>query len=362
MKEALTFDFEKTQGDFKLHAKGTFDPGITALFGHSGAGKTTILNILAGIENPDEGALAFGDSHFYNSIMKVNLPPEKRRIGYVFQDDALFPHMSVLENLAFGCPRGKKNALWSKLVKAFGLTKLMERTPATLSGGEKKRVAIVRALLSSPQILLLDEPLANIDARRREAFFPYLDILKKEFEIPIVYVSHQVEEVIRLADYMAFISEGKIIHEGPLAEVFGTTTFQLSLGKEQRGTLLEGHVLEVDSGLAKINIGGGELLSSNKKLKPGQKTRIRLLAKDVGISLQKPKDISILNILPCRIEAIDKNFSGNVELDLAVEQIADKKTIIHAEITNRSAIQLKLKKGLSCFALVKALAIISPAV
>ncbi|MEE8295887.1 MAG: molybdenum ABC transporter ATP-binding protein [Sphingomonadales bacterium] len=362
MKEALTFDLEKTSGDFKLRATGSFKPGITALFGHSGAGKTTILNMLAGIELPDEGAVAYGDSHFYNSIMSINLPPEKRRIGYVFQDDALFPHMTVLENLAFGSPRGNKGALWTKLIKVFGLKKLLERTPATLSGGEKKRVAIVRALLSDPQILLLDEPLANIDARRREAFFPYLDILKKEFEIPIVYVSHQLEEVIRLADYMAFIRDGKIEKEGPLADVFGTTVFQLSLGKAERGTLLEGQVLEVVSGLAKIDIGGGELLSSDKKLKSGTKIRIRLLAKDVGLALQKPKDISILNILPCRVEEIEKNFSGNVELDLAIEQIAGKKTIIHAEITNRSALQLRLKKGLSVYALIKALAIISPAV
>lgn len=362
MKEVLTFDLEKTYGDFRIRATGSFKPGITALYGHSGAGKTTILNIIAGIENPDEGAVAYGDTHFYNSIMSINLPPEKRRIGYVFQDDALFPHMTVLENLAFGSPRGNKGALWTKLIKLFGLKNLLERTSATLSGGEKKRVAIARALLSNPQILLLDEPLANIDARRRESFFPYLDILKKDFEIPIVYVSHQLEEVVRLADYMAFISEGKIDHEGPLAEVFGTTAFQLSLGKEQRGTLLEGEVLEIVNGLAKIDIGGGELLSSDKKLKPGDKTRIRLLAKDVGIALQKPKDISILNILPCRIEDMDKNFSGNVELDLAVEQIAGKKTIIHAEITNRSAIQLRLKKGLSLYALIKALAIISPAV
>lgn len=362
MKEALTFDFEKTFGDFRLRAQGTFKPGITALYGHSGSGKTTILNILAGIENPDEGAIAFGDTHFYNSIMSVNLPPEKRRIGYVFQDDALFPHMTVLENLAFGSPRGKKGALWSKLVKVFGLKNLLDRTPGNLSGGEKKRVAITRALLSDPQILLLDEPLANIDARRREAFFPYLDVLKKDFSIPIVYVSHQLEEVIRLADYMAFIREGRIEYEGPLAEIFGTTAFQLSLAKTERGTLLEGEVLEIENGLATIDIGGGELVSSDKKLKIGDKTRIRLLAKDVAISLQKPKGISILNILPCRIEAIDKNFSGNVELALAVEQIAGKKTIIHAEITGRSAIQLKLRKDLSLYALIKALAIISPAV
>lgn len=362
MKEVLTFDLEKTYGDFKIRAQGSFRPGITALYGHSGAGKTTILNMLAGIEDPDEGAVAYGDTHFYNSIMSVNLPPEKRKVGYVFQDDALFPHMSVLENLAFGSPRGNKGALWTKLIKVFGLKKLLERTPATLSGGEKKRVAIARALLSAPQILLLDEPLANIDARRREAFFPYLDILKKDFEIPIIYVSHQLEEVVRLADYMAFIRDGRIEHEGPLADVFGTTAFQMSLGKEQRGTLLEGEVLEIVNGLAKIDIGGGELVSSDKKLKPGDKTRIRLLAKDVGLSLQKPKDISILNILPCRIVAMDKNFSGNVELALAVEQIAGRKTIIHAEITTRSAVQLRLKKGLSLYALIKALAIISPAV
>ncbi len=360
MKESLAFAFEKTYPDFKLKAEGEFKPGITALYGPSGAGKTTLLNLIAGIEAPDEGALAFGEGHFYNSIMKVDLPPEERGIGYVFQDDALFPHLSVLENLTFGQSRGEKGASLNKLVQAFGLKNLLDRAPRTLSGGEKKRVAIARALLSEPNILLLDEPMANIDERRREFFLPYLETLKRDFHIPIVYVSHHLEEVLRLADYMAFIRDGKIEEAGPLADVFGTTSFQLTLSRGQRGTLLEGKVTGVENGLAKLDFGGGELLAADKALKKGDKARIRLLAKDVAVALQKPKDISILNVLPCRIAGIEKNFSGNVELDLAIEQFADRKTVIHAEVTSRSAVQLKLKKGLSLYALIKALAIISP--
>jgi len=292
--------------------------------------------------------------------MKIDLPPEARKVGYVFQDDALFPHMKVLENLAYGARRGKKGADFNKLVQAFGLKNLLSRTPLTLSGGEKKRVAIARALLSEPHILLLDEPLSNIDARRRESFFPYLETLKREFHMPIVYVSHQLEEVLRFADYMAFIQDGRIAELGPLADVFSTASFQLTLGRGQRGSLLEGTVSAIENGLAVIDFGGGELFSADRKLKKGETARIRLLAKDVAVALKKPKDISILNILPCRIEKMDKNFAGNCELDLAVEGMAGFKTVIHAEVTAKSAVQLKLKKGLSLYALIKALAIISP--
>ena len=359
MSASLVIDVVKSYPGFTLKAKAEFRPGVTALFGPSGAGKTTLLNLISGVERPDEGAIGFGGETFFHSIRKINRPPEARRVGYVFQDDALFPHMTVEKNLSFGARKNRQ--LHSRLVAMFDLEKLLERYPANLSGGEKKRVAIARALLSEPDILLLDEPLANIDARRREAFFPYLDTLRKEIAMPVIYVSHQVDDVIRLADDLAFIRDGGIISHGPLADVYGEAGFQLTLGRAGRGTLLEAKVTGVAGGIATLDFGGGQLLSADERLRPGQKIRIRLLAKDVAVALHRPEDLSILNILPCRIEEIDKNFYQHVDLVLAVEMKAGAKILIHAEITQRSAIQLKLKKGMSTYALIKALAIISPA-
>jgi len=356
---ALTIDVLKQRPGFTLKVKSEFCPGITALFGPSGAGKTTLLNMIAGIDKPDEGAITFNGKTFFNSIRKINQPPEARRIGYVFQDDALFPHMTVEKNLVFA--GGPNHRSFGHLIPLFDLGKLLDRYPATLSGGEKKRVAIVRALLSNPELLLLDEPLANIDSARKEAFFPYLEALRKDLSIPVIYVSHQLDEVIRLADDMAFVRDGGIVSHGPLAEVYGQEALQLMLGRAGRGTLLTAEVTGIAGGIATLDFDAGELLSADERLKEGQLVRIRLLAKDIAIATGKPKDISILNVLPCRIVRLEKNFYKHIDVTLEVAQRDGFSRQIQAEITPRSALQLKLKTGMSVYALIKALAIISPA-
>lgn len=359
MKPALSIDLEKAYPGFSLKVQVNFGRGITALFGPSGSGKTTLLDLIAGVQTADEGLILNQGKEFFHSIRGVNLAPEKRRVGYVFQDDALFPHLSVKENLLFGAKGGEKNKDLGHLLEIFDLKNLVDRAPAKLSGGEKKRVAIARALLSGPEILLLDEPLANIDVRRREDFFPYLHALKEELKIPIIYVSHQIDEVIQLADHLVLIEDGRIRAFGPIAQAFDKTEVQMALGRKNRGTLLEAEVVESLGGLARLDFGAGEMLSADDRLKPGQKIRLRVLAKDVAVSLKEPKDISILNVLPCTIEKIDKNFHRHVDLVLGLEK-GKNKVHLHAEITLRSARQLRLKPGMKIYALVKALAVISP--
>ncbi|MCK8602796.1 molybdenum ABC transporter ATP-binding protein [Syntrophobacteraceae bacterium DRH4] len=202
----------KKQGDFTIHASFTLQGvGVTALFGRSGSGKTSIVNMVAGLMRPDEGRIIVNGHTLFDSAKGINVPPEKRRIGYVFQDDRLFPHLSVRANLTYGMPgRRSKNrcVAFEQAVAVLGVEQLLDRRPAKLSGGEKQRVAIGRALLTSPSILLMDEPLASLDGARKAELLPFIAQLSREFSIPILYVSHAVEEITVLADRIVLVDAG----------------------------------------------------------------------------------------------------------------------------------------------------------
>lgn len=202
---------------------------ITGLFGPSGGGKTTLIDMVAGIRKPDGGRISLDGEALFDAAAGVNLPPEKRRIGYVFQDGLLFPHMNVRQNLLYGV-RGSSGAAFGDISALLGLEDLLERYPATLSGGEKQRTAIGRALLSDPRVLLMDEPLSNLDPARREAFFPYLERVRDEMRLPILYVSHQLDEIVRLADRAALISEGRVLAAGPIEALFRAPEMKPYLG------------------------------------------------------------------------------------------------------------------------------------
>ena len=352
---------------FKLEVDLAVPEGITAIFGPSGSGKTTLLDLIAGVQTPDRGIIQMNGEEIFNASEKKNLAPNKRGIGYVFQDDALFPHMTVQQNLAFSGQTQKNTPTWQHIIELMGLGDLMDRYPGTLSGGEKKRVAIARVLLSGPGIFMLDEPLANIDAARREAFFPYLEMVRKELSVPIIYVSHQVDEVIRLADNLVLLDHGKITAAGPVADIYDTPLFQASLGAAGNSTLFSAKVSGYVNGVAALEFGGGTLYSADDRYEAGDEVRVRIMARDVAISTLRPDKISILNVLPCKLKGIDKTFHGHAGLTMEIEggEIegdGEEKLLIKAEITPKSVRELKLEPDMRVYALVKALALISPAV
>ncbi|MDR2883918.1 MAG: ATP-binding cassette domain-containing protein [Deferribacteraceae bacterium] len=205
----LTVDIVKELPDITISAKMSLDMGITVLFGSSGAGKSTIINMLAGLIKPTKGSITLNEQVLFDSERGINLPPERRDVGYIFQDGRLFPHMTVRKNLQYGMK--DKGADIDEIVSILGIEGLLDRRPNTLSGGEKQRVAIGRAILSSPKILLMDEPMASLDSARKEELISYIDKIPTLFNIPIVYVSHSLDEVNRLADCVATVKDGAVV-------------------------------------------------------------------------------------------------------------------------------------------------------
>jgi molybdate transport system ATP-binding protein len=221
---SLRVEVERKLGAFRLRASFAADVGVTALFGRSGSGKSSLVNVIAGLLKPDRGRVEVGGRVLFDSERGIDVPTARRRIGYVFQDGRLFPHFSVRWNLLYGRffnGANERNVQFEHVVELLGLTQLLERRPAGLSGGEKQRVAIGRALLASPQVLLMDEPLASIDEHRKAEILQYIERLREEVNIPIVYVSHTVEEVMRLADTVVMMSEGAVRAVGRPEEVIG---------------------------------------------------------------------------------------------------------------------------------------------
>ncbi|RCS23936.1 molybdenum ABC transporter ATP-binding protein [Phyllobacterium salinisoli] len=350
----LVVSISGRSGSFPLSADFTASRGVTALFGHSGAGKTTLLKMIAGTLSPEKGRIAIGDTVLFDSESRINAAPEKRHIGYVFQDARLFPHLSVRHNLTYALWAGRRQAgrPFAEVVDLLGLGSLLERRPATLSGGERQRVAIGRALLSNPALLLLDEPLSSLDHARRQEILPYLERLRDESGLPIVYVSHEIDEVARLADTLVVLSEGRVVASGPVAEVFSRIDGIGGAG-EDAGALIEGHVTGWDPGyrVAFIDLGGEAFQVVDEKLRPGMHVRLRVRARDVSLARHAPEAISIRNVLPVRIVAISESGAfAEMELSFAAQ-------VLRARLTRKSVADLGLKPGEEVFALVKAVSV-----
>ena len=353
----LEFDVRCRLGAFSLSAAFAAGAGITALFGRSGSGKTTVLNLIAGLAETDSGRIVVDGRTLYDGAAGVNVAPHARRVGYVFQEGRLLPHLSVRQNLLYGSffnRSGKSIVGLDQAVALLGLEHLLERRPASLSGGEKQRVAIGRALLASPAILLLDEPLASLDAPRKAEILYYVERLREEVRIPIVYVSHSLDEVVRLADTMVLMSEGRVLGQGPVREMASRIELRPYLGRQEGGAVLEARVAAQDlqSGLARLEFPGGALEIPDVEALVGENVRIRVRARDVSIALGRPSGLSIRNILAGRVVELgsEDGPSLDVQIDLGG-------TLLIARITRKSSQELGLHAGQPVFALIKSVSI-----
>ncbi|MBO6635721.1 molybdenum ABC transporter ATP-binding protein [Parvibaculum sp.] len=359
---ALTASIERRAGGFSLDVSFEAPPGVTGIIGPSGAGKTMALQAIAGLNRPDKARIALGDEVFIDTADGISLPPEKRNIGYVFQEARLFPHMTVAANLDYGAKRRGPGAPASRaeVIELLGIAPLLERHPASLSGGEAQRVAIGRALLSAPRLLLMDEPLASLDIRRRREIMPFLEALHERLRLPVLFVSHNIDEIVRLADRVIVLHGGRIAAKGGVGEVLNRLDVQnLILGEaedDSTGTILDAKVLRHDDADGLTEVGGeGFRLVVSKLVSPeGTPVRLRLRAKDVALATAAPSNLSIQNVIEGTIRLIEDASAGQVSVTL---ETRDRGAAIHALVTGRAARLLGLKKGMPVWALIKSVAI-----
>ncbi len=353
---ALEVDIEGCLGAFSLDVRFAGEQGVTALFGHSGAGKSSVINMIAGLARPRRGRIAIDGRVLFDSTAGIDLPARKRRIGYVFQDSRLFPHLKVRANLAYGrrfTPPDQRHADFGHIVELLGIGHLLDRRPPTLSGGERQRVAIGRALLTSPRLLLMDEPLASLDAARKAEILPWIERLRDELALPIVYVSHQFAEVVRLADQLVVLADGRVTAAGKLGEVAVQPALAEVIGAARVGTVLEARIVRhEDVGLTLLDSAAGRLHVPQIDLPEGAGLRVRLLASDVAIATRPPDGLSIQNSLPARITAIDEETASSCLLHL---QAADAELL--ARVTCKAVQDLDLVPGRDVHALVKSVAV-----
>lgn len=350
----IDVDVRSQRGEFRLEASFLSEPGgITALFGPSGAGKTTLIDLIAGLDTPLSGRIAVDGVVLFDSEASVNLPPEKRRIGYVFQEGRLFPHINVRRNLAYGMRGSTGKIGFETVVSLLDLAPLLDRRPHQLSGGEKQRVAIGRALLTSPRLLLMDEPLASLDAERKGEILPFIERLRDEMRIPIVYVSHMMEEVIRLADTLVLMAHGSTYASGPLETLMSRLDLTDIAGRSEAGAVLTAEIIEHDaaSGLSALAFKGGRLMVPWLDLPLRTRLRVHIRARDVSLALSRPTDISILNIFPGTITEVRESAGTSVEI------LVDVGVPLRARVTRLAVARLSLKANLHVYALVKAVAI-----
>jgi molybdate transport system ATP-binding protein len=332
--------------------------GITAIAGPSGSGKTTLLRCVAGLERAEDARVRIAGETWQDSSAGVFLPTWQRPLGYVFQEASLFDHLDVRGNLEFGQKRsaaGRSAVDLQDLLALLGIVQLLDRKPHELSGGERQRVAIARALATQPRLLLLDEPLAAVDYARRREILPWLERLRDELRIPMLYVTHSGDEVARLADHLLLLDDGKVRAAGPLAETLARIDLPAIPG-EEAGALLHATIGERDARwqLAQVNFDGGALWVADAGLAPGHAVRVRVLARDVSLALVPPERSSIQNVLACTVRAIAPGAHGSQ----AMVQLACGGSLLLARITARAVDALELSEGSTVWAQVKSAALV----
>ncbi len=352
----ISVDIQHAFRGFSLDARFEAHAGVTALFGRSGSGKTTLINAIAGVLTPQSGRIVVGDRVLFDRDAGINVPVHKRGIGYVFQEPRLFPHLSVARNLRYGMRFRTSGAAalgFDHVVDLLGLSTLIDRAPAALSGGEKQRVAIGRALLSSPDILLMDEPLAALDAPRKAEILPFLARLRDEVAVPIVYVSHSMGEVARLASHMVMLKDGAVITQGHTEAVLSDPEMVPWVGVRSAGSVLSARLdAQEPDGLSRLAISGGVLYMPKVAGDIGAQVRVRVMAQDVMLSLSEPSDMSALNILRCRVLSIRKGDGPGaiVQLECGTDRLL-------ARVTRRSVARLALDAGSQCYAVLKTVSV-----
>jgi molybdate transport system ATP-binding protein len=355
-EQVIQLQYSLRRGSFVLDVEANIPmQGITGVFGASGAGKTSLLRCIAGLESPEKGRLVVGGDVWQDSNAATWRDAHERRVGYVFQEPNLFSHLDVRGNIDYGLRRRGGNSAVDKdhITELLGLVSLLDRRPADLSGGEAQRVAIARALLSSPRFVLMDEPLASLDQRRRNEILPYLDRLHAEAAVPIVYVSHNIDEICHLCDHLLVIDAGRIVASGELQSVLVDIDVPVLTGDEA-GSVIGGVVAGYDEAddLSTLRYSGGELLVPGKVAARDSHLRLRIRASDVSLCLEPPKSSTILNIVPVTIEALHEDDGPSVLVRLMTGN--DR---IVARVTRRSCRQLGLEEGGRVYAQIKSVAV-----
>lgn len=331
-------------------------PGVTALFGRSGSGKTSLVNAVAGLLTPDRGRVEVAGHLLLDTERGVNLPPHRRRFGYVFQDARLFPHLTVRQNLAFGqwFARNETDGPdLARIAELLDIGPLLARRPGALSGGERQRVALGRAILSRPRLLLMDEPLSALDEALKAEILPYLERLRDETRLPILYVSHALSEVARLATTLVLVEAGRLVAAGPAADLLADPASARVLGLREMGALLTVRVAaHEDDGLTRLDSGTGPLWLPRVAAAPGAMLRVRILAQDVMLALARPEGISALNVLPATVRDLRLGEGPGVLVRLEAGG-----EVLLARITRRSAEALALAPGKPVHAVLKAVSV-----
>ncbi len=340
---------------FTLDVDFTAPAGVTALFGRSGAGKSTTVHAIGGLLRPDSAQITLDGRVLTDTAARVHLPPYRRQIATVFQDGRLFPHLSVRQNLSYGRWFAKLQGPddLPRVARMLDITALLDRGIHGLSGGERQRVALGRALLSGPQLLLMDEPLAALDEARKAEILPYLERLRDAGGVPVLYVSHALDEVARLANTIVILDAGRVVRVGGAADLLSDPDLASYFGQRQAGAILHARVTSHQAdGLTELATSAGSVWLPRIAALPGAEVRLRVPAQDVILSRSRPDGLSALNILPATVTRVsgDEGFGVLVQLQVGTD-------LILARVTQRSAVALDLQPGTACFAIVKSVAV-----
>jgi molybdate transport system ATP-binding protein len=353
----LAIDIKHRLGKFVLDARFETGSGLVALFGRSGAGKTSIINIIAGLIIPDQARATVDGVTLVDTARGLFLPRHRRRIGYVFQEGRLFPHLTVRQNLLYGrwfAPRAERADNLDRVADLLGLDGLLQRRPGRLSGGEKQRVAIGRALLADPRLLLMDEPLASLDDARKAEILPYIERLRDQSKIPIIYVSHSIAEVARLASAVVLLSDGRVAAAGPTGEIMQRLDLFPLTGRAEAGAIVEAIVERHDErfGLTELRSRAGVWKLGRLDAQIGARVRLRVRARDVMLAKSAPADLSALNVLPGVVADVGERKGAivDIRLDCSGEALV-------ARLTRYSVERLQLAPGAAVFALIKSVAL-----